>query len=123
MTQRRNVMADDGGALQKRVGLPPGVGKGRFTVAASILDTFPGLGSDDALVTRRSQPVELAGAPRAEDAPADEGERSEERSGGRDAASAGHPLASSPPALDDRYSSSMSYPAEDHGGGGGEHRV
>ena len=120
-TSMLSVGADDGGALQKRVGLPPGVGKGRFTVAASILDTFPGLGSDDALVTRRSAAVELAGAPRAEDTPSDEGGRSEERSAGRNAASAGHPLAPSPPALDDLHSSS-SYPAEDDGGGGGEHQ-
>ena len=95
-TSMLSVGADDGGALQKRVGLPPGVGKGRFTVAASILDTFPGLGSDDALVTRRSAAVELAGAPRAEDTPSDEGGRSEERSAGRNAASAGHPLAQLP---------------------------
>lgn len=76
-TSTLSVGEDDVGSVHTRAVLPAGMGSGKHWVSATILDTFPGLGMDDALVSRRSSLEELAGAPQA---PAEESADERERS-------------------------------------------
>ena len=61
-----SVGPDDQGVIRRRVPFPANVGNGRYLVSANVCDTFPGLGTDDALVGKRKQFFELSAAPRAE---------------------------------------------------------